>query len=212
MPTWSIMLFACFFIFFALFPKLHWCMYIPAQNVLLPFSTQVRERLLYTENRLQGLFLEMNPDGSVRGSPVERQNCVLELRSVKAGETVIKSVATSLYLCVDDEDNLKGQLQYSEKDCTFQEMLLEDGYSNFLSPHNHFPVSLLSKKSGQKHGGPFSRFLPIMNTVAVRGEDSQKQEVKEYNQDINLDSDDPLGMRHNSHIQTLFSPSMHTKK
>lgn len=35
---------------------------------------------------------------------------VLKLRSVKAGETVIKSVATSLYLCVDDEDNLKGQV------------------------------------------------------------------------------------------------------
>jgi len=27
------------------------------------------------ENRLQGLFLEMNPDGSVRGSPEQRQNC-----------------------------------------------------------------------------------------------------------------------------------------
>lgn len=91
-------------------------------------------------------------------------------------------------------------------------MLLEDGYSYFLSPHNQLPVSLLSKKSGQKHGAPFSQFLPIMNRVAGRGEDSLKQEVKEYIQDINLDSDDPLGMRHNSHIQTLFSPSMHTKK
>ncbi|ROL28033.1 Fibroblast growth factor 19 [Anabarilius grahami] len=185
-------------------------------NVLLPFSTQVRERLLYTENRLQGMFLEINPDGSVRGSPrcgvVRCAAGVLELRSVKAGETVIKSVATSLYLCVDDEDNLRGQLQYSEKDCTFQEMLLEDGYSYFLSPHNQLPVSLLSKKSGQKHGAPFSRFLPIMNTVVGRGEDSQIQEGKQYIQDINLDSDDPLGMRHQSHIQTLFSPSMHTKK
>lgn len=35
---------------------------------------------------------------------------VLQLRSVKAGETVIQSVATSLFLCVDDEDNLKGQV------------------------------------------------------------------------------------------------------
>jgi len=31
--------------------------------------------LFILENRLQGLFLEMNPDGSVRGSPEQRQNC-----------------------------------------------------------------------------------------------------------------------------------------
>lgn len=35
---------------------------------------------------------------------------VFNLRSVKAGETVIQSAATSLFLCVDDEDNLKGQV------------------------------------------------------------------------------------------------------
>ncbi len=35
---------------------------------------------------------------------------VFNLRSVKAGETVIQSTATSLFLCVDDEDNLKGQV------------------------------------------------------------------------------------------------------
>ncbi|KAG1967874.1 fibroblast growth factor [Pimephales promelas] len=168
----------------------------------------IRERLLYTENRLQGLFLEMNPDGSVRGSPEQRQNCVLKLRSVKAGKTVIQSAATSLFLCVDDEDNLKGQLQYSEGDCIFQE-LLEDGYSSFLSPHTQLPVSLRSKQSGQKHGAPLSRFLPIMNTVAA---DSQIQEVKQYIQDLNLNSDDPLGMGHRSHIQTIFSPSLYAKK
>ncbi|XP_067271537.1 fibroblast growth factor 21 [Pseudorasbora parva] len=207
MPTrsaWSMMFLASFFIFFTLFPTLCWCMYVPAQNVPLPFDTQVRELLLYTETKSHGLFLEMNPDGSVRGSPEKGQNCVLELRSVQAGETVIKSVATSLILCVDDEDNLKGQLQYIKKDCTFKELLLEDGYSAFLSPHTKLPVLLTSKQSGRKHGAPLSRFLPIMNKVA---EDSQIQAVKQY---INLDSDDPLGMGHQS--QTLFSPSLHTKK
>ncbi|XP_056309555.1 fibroblast growth factor 21 [Danio aesculapii] len=194
------MLLACFFIFFALFPHLRWCMYVPAQNVLLQFGTQVRERLLYTD----GLFLEMNPDGSVRGSPEKNQNCVLELRSVKAGETIIQSAATSFYLCVDDQDKLKGQHHYSALDCTFQELLL-DGYSLFLSPHSNLPVSLLSKR--QKHGNPLSRFLPVS-----RAEDSRAQEVKQYIQDINLDSDDPLGMGHRSHIQTVFSPSLHTKK
>ncbi|XP_077068738.1 fibroblast growth factor 21 [Siphateles boraxobius] len=203
------MLFACFFIIFSLFPTLLCSIYVPAQNVLLPFSTQVRKRLLYTENSLHGLFLEMNPDGSVRGSPERRQNCVLELRSVDAGETVIQSVATSLFLCVDDKDNLKGQRRYSKKDCTFKELLLEDGYSSFLSPHTQRPVSLFSKQSGQKHGVPPFRFLPIMTTVAA---DSQIQEVKQYIQDLNLESDDPLGMGHRSHIQTLFSPSLYTKK
>ncbi|XP_050962230.1 fibroblast growth factor 21 [Labeo rohita] len=209
------MLFTCFFMFFALFPSLHWCMYVPVQNVLLPFSTQVRECLLYTENRKHGLFLEMKPDGSVRGSPVQKRNCVLNLRSVKAGETVIQSSDTSLFLCVDDEDNLKGQPHYSEADCTFQELLLADGYSFFLSPHTKLPVSLLTKQSGQKHGAPLSRFLPVMNTqlaMAGKGEDSQIQEVKQYIKDINLDSDDPLGIGHQSHIQTVFSPSLHTKK
>jgi len=35
---------------------------------------------------------------------------VLKLRSVKAGKTVIQSAATSLFLCVDDKDDLKGQV------------------------------------------------------------------------------------------------------
>uniref|UniRef100_A0A673N0Z1 Fibroblast growth factor 21-like n=2 Tax=Sinocyclocheilus rhinocerous TaxID=307959 RepID=A0A673N0Z1_9TELE len=155
----------------------------------------------------------MKPDGSVRGSPVKKRNCVLNLRSVKAGETVIQSEATSLFLCVDDEDNLKGQLLYSEGDCTFQELLLEDGYSSFLSPHSKLPVSLLSKQSGQKRSAPRSRFLPVMNTqLAGKEEDIQIQDVKHYIKDINLDSDDPLGIGHQSHIQTVFSPSLHTKK
>lgn len=98
-------------------------------------------------------------------------------------------------------------MHYSKVDCTFHELLLEDGYSSFLSPHTQLPVSLLSKQSGQKQQAPLSRFLPIMNTVA---EDSQIQEVKQYIQDLNLDNDDPLGMGHRS--QTVFSPSMHTKK
>ncbi|XP_026064043.1 fibroblast growth factor 21-like [Carassius auratus] len=213
--TPPVMLFACFFIFFALCPPLHWCMYVPVESVLLPFSTQVRECLLYTDNRKYGLFLEMKPDGSVLGSQVQKPDCVLNLRSVKAGETVIQSAATSLFLCVDDEDNLKGQSHYTEGDCTFQELLLPDGYSYFLSPHTKNPVSLLSKKSGLKHSAPLSRFLPLVKTqlaMAEKGEDSQIQGGKQYIKDINLDSDDPLGIGHHSHIETVFSPSLHTRK
>ncbi|XP_051995548.1 fibroblast growth factor 21 [Xyrauchen texanus] len=157
----------------------------------------------------------MNADGSVRGSPVQNSNCVQELRSVKAGETVIRGVATSLFLCVNNAGNLRGQWDYTEEDCTFQELLLADGYSLFLSPHNGLPVSLLSNQLGQRYSAPFSRFLPIMNTqftASRNGENSQIHEVKQYIQDINLDSDDPLGMGHQSHIQIVFSPSLHTEK
>ncbi len=107
------------------------------------------------------------------------------------------------------------QSHYTEGDCTFQELLRSDGYTFFISPHTKNPVSLPSKHSGQKHGAPLSRFLPVMNTqlaMAGKGEDSQIQEVKPYIKDINLDSDDPLGIGHQSHIQTVFSPSLHTRK
>uniref|UniRef100_A0A673GFB6 Uncharacterized protein n=1 Tax=Sinocyclocheilus rhinocerous TaxID=307959 RepID=A0A673GFB6_9TELE len=83
------------------------------------------------------------------------------------------------------------QPHYTEGDCTFQELLLPDGYSYFLSPHTRNPMSLPSKQSGQKHGAPLSRFLPVMNTqlaMAGKGEDSQIQEGKQYIKDINLDS------------------------
>ncbi|XP_056608986.1 fibroblast growth factor 21 [Triplophysa dalaica] len=202
------MLFAWFVIFLVLFPSLHWCMYVPAHSVLFPFRTQVRELLLYTDDISQELFLEINADGSVSGSSVQSPNCVLELRSVKAGETVIKGVATSLFLCMDSEGKLRGQRGFAEKDCVFQELILEDGYTCFRSPHNGLSVSLPSKQPRQKHGPSLSRFLPIMN----KQEDSQIQDVKQYFQDVNLDSGDPLGMGHQLHIQSIYSPSLHSKK
>ncbi|KAJ8364279.1 hypothetical protein SKAU_G00131100 [Synaphobranchus kaupii] len=69
----------------------------------------VRERHLYTANRRQGLFLEMGTEGAVRGTPEQTANSVLELRSVRAGETVIRGVSSSLYLCVDRNGHLRGQ-------------------------------------------------------------------------------------------------------
>ncbi|TRY87794.1 hypothetical protein DNTS_015701 [Danionella cerebrum] len=201
------MLLASFFILFQLFASLGWCLYVPAQNVLLLFESQVRERLLYTENRTHGLFLQMNSDGTVTGSTIETQYCVLELLSVKSGQTVIKSKARSLYLCVNEQNNLRGQVEYSAKDCTFQELLLEDGYSFFLSPHNKLPLSLL--EHSQRHRAPLSyfRFLPVQNTVSGRVEEL---DPSSHHQDLNLDSDDPEGM--SSRIQSIFSPSLHSRK
>ncbi|XP_051987513.1 fibroblast growth factor 21-like [Xyrauchen texanus] len=179
-------------------------MYVPVQSVLAPFSSQVREQLLYIENPKQELFLEMNADGSVKGSTEPNSNCVLELRSVKAGVTVIRGVVTSLFLCVNKEGIPRGQKDYTEKDCTFDEQLLEDGYSHFNG--------LTVLQPGKRYKIKSSRFLPVLNTQLARGEDSQIHKVEQHIQDINLNSDDPLGMRHQSHIQTIFSPSLHTKK
>ncbi|XP_073713424.1 fibroblast growth factor 21 isoform X1 [Misgurnus anguillicaudatus] len=216
MPTCtaqSIMFFAALFSFLIVFPHLHLCMYVPAQSVLLLFSSQVREQLLYTENKIRGLFLEISDDGSVKGSSTQNRNCVLEMRSVKAGGTVIRGVASSLFLCVNNEGQLRGQGEYAEEDCIFKELLLENGYSCFLSPHNGLSVSLLSSKQSRlKHCPESSLFLPIIPTqfMIPARENSQIQEVKQYIQDVNLDSDDPLGMAHQSHIQSIFSPSLYT--
>ncbi|KAJ8402524.1 hypothetical protein AAFF_G00366070 [Aldrovandia affinis] len=58
---------------FVLFLPLSLCFYVPNQSLPLFFDDQVRERHLYTENKRQGLFLELVPDGSVRGLPSRQQ-------------------------------------------------------------------------------------------------------------------------------------------
>ncbi|XP_066497956.1 fibroblast growth factor 21 [Hoplias malabaricus] len=179
------------------------CGCVPADSVLAPFAGLVRERLLYTEDRTQGLFLEIVGDGSVKASPSLSANCVLELWSVKSGETVIKGVETSLFLCVNPEGHLRGQWHYSEEDCTFRE-LLENLYTLFLSPHTRLPVSLHYKRAGKKRGHLLSRFLPLPSTLFVKGE----KERKEPSVDVN--SDDPFGFGLESQIH--YSPSMHKKK
>ncbi|KPP64211.1 fibroblast growth factor 21-like [Scleropages formosus] len=77
----------------------------------LHFHDQVRQRHLYTESSRRGLFLEIAPDGAVRGTPVQTLNSVLELRSVQAGQTVIQGVRSSLYLCVDGDGHLRGRVR-----------------------------------------------------------------------------------------------------
>ncbi|KAL4617851.1 fibroblast growth factor 21-like isoform X1 [Arapaima gigas] len=166
-------------------------------NPLLSFSDQVRERHLYTANKRHGLFLEMAPDGIVRGTPIQTANSVLELRSVRAGQTVIRGVSSSLYLCADERGQLRGQRTYAEADCTFNELLLEDGYTLFLSVRHRLPVSLTTRRSAGNHIPPFSHFLPVRNQLFTgqqgeEEEDRSKMPNKDY---VDLNSDDPFGMR-----------------
>ncbi|CAL8379664.1 fibroblast growth factor 21 [Gadus morhua] len=175
--------------------------YVPDSGPLLWLGDQVRERHLYTESHRRGLFLEMSPDGQVTGSAAQTPLSVLELRSVRAGDTVIRARLSSLYLCVDRAGHLTGQRQYTESDCTFREVILEDGYTHFLSVHHGLPISLAPRHSPGRQGLRFSRFLPLRSSLS----EDRVAEAPQTAQALNLDSEDPLGMGLGSLLSPAFS-------
>eukprot|EP00064_Thunnus_orientalis_P005287 superscaffoldBa00000509_g5301 len=154
------------------------------------------------ENHRRGMYLQMTQDGRVSGSDAQTPYSVLELKSVERGHVVIKGQSTSLFLCMDSRGRLRGQRHYAEADCTFRELLLADGYTRFLSSHNGFPVSLASKHSPDRHSVPFTRFLPIRNTLTRVSVSEQPPDNEKY---FNVDSDDLLGMGLNSMSSPQFS-------
>ncbi|XP_044034501.1 fibroblast growth factor 21 isoform X1 [Siniperca chuatsi] len=179
--------------------------YLTDSNPLLSFNNQVRERHLYTDNHRRGMYLQMTLDGRVSGSDAQTLYSVLELKSVKPGHIVIKGQSSSLFLCMDSGGHLRGQRQYTEADCTFRELLLADGYTRFLSSHHGFPVSLASKHSPDRHTVPFTRFLPLRNTLAGESVSEQPPNNQRY---FNMDSDDLLGMALNVMVSPQFSADM----
>ncbi|XP_059180419.1 fibroblast growth factor 21 [Centropristis striata] len=176
--------------------------YLTDSNPLLSFDNQVREVHLYTDNHRRGMYLQMTLNGRVSGSDVQTPHSVLELKSVKPGHIAIKGQSSSLFLCMDGEGLLRGQGHYSEADCTFRELLLADGYTRFLSSHHGFPVSLASRNSPDRHTVPFTRFLPLRNTLS-RENVSEQPPNNERN--VNMDSDDLLGMGLNTLVSPQFS-------
>ncbi|CAL8263884.1 unnamed protein product [Arctogadus glacialis] len=181
--------------------------YVPDAGPLLWLGDQVRERHLYTgnhgdhESHRRGLFLEMSADGQVTGSAAQTPLSVLELRSVRAGDTVIRARLSSLYLCVDRAGHLTGQRQYTESDCTFREVILEDGYTHFLSVHHGLPISLAPRPPPGRQGLRFSRFLPLRSSLSEERVAAAPQAA----QALNLDSEDPLGMGLGSLLSPAFS-------
>ncbi|XP_073346476.1 fibroblast growth factor 21 [Pagrus major] len=175
--------------------------YLTDSNPLLSFNSQVREVHLYTDNHRRGMYLQMTPDGRVSGSDAQTLNSVLELKSVKSGHVVIKGQSSSLFLCMDSEGHLRGQSHYTDADCTFRELLLADGYTRFLSSHHGSPVSLASKQSPDRHTVPFTRFLPLRNTLARESVSEQPNNQRYFD----VDSDDPLGMGLNNVVSPQFS-------
>lgn len=143
-------------------------------------------------------------------------------------DIVIVGKSSSLFLCVDSTGRLRGQVQrvqntfmsfclfpgtlqcvccrfqrlYSEADCTFTELLLADGYTRFLSSHHGLPVSLASKQSLDRPAVPFTRFLPIGNTLMEESASEQTPSNQKY---FNVDSGDLLGMGLNPVVSPQFS-------
>lgn len=179
--------------------------YLPDSNPILSFSSQVREAHLYTDNHRRGMYLQMTQDGGVSGSGVPTLYTVLELKSIQTGLVVIKGRWSSLFLCVDSRGHLRGQTHYTETDCTFRELLLADGYTRFISSHYGFPVSLAPKHSQDRHAIPFTRFLPLRNTLSEEHVTEQPGGRQQY---VNLDSDDPLGMG----LNAVVSPQLLSHK
>lgn len=89
-----------------------------------------------------------------------------------------------------------------EVDCSFTELLLADGYTRFLSSHHGVPVSLASKHSTGQHAVPFTRFLPLRNSLAGQSVTEQPPNNEGY---FNVDSDDLLGMGLNAVGSPQFS-------
>ncbi|KAM6897485.1 fibroblast growth factor 21 [Xenentodon cancila] len=173
--------------------------YLPDSNPLLSFNNQVREVHLYTvlaaENHRRGMFLQINVDGRVTGSEAQTPYSLLQLKSVKAGYVVIKGQSSFLFLCVDSRGQLRGQRLYTEADCSFRELLLADGYTRFLSLHHGIPVSLASRHSPDPQAVPFTRFLPLTNTLNL---ESMSGNPPNNQKDFNMDSDDLLGIGRNA--------------
>ncbi|XP_061120758.1 fibroblast growth factor 21 [Syngnathus typhle] len=147
------------------------------------------------------MYLQISQDGSVSGSDVQTPNGVLQLQSVQPGHIAIKGQRSSLFLCADNAGSLRGRSSFSEDDCTFRELLLADGYTRFVSPHHGFALSLNPRRSPDGHAVPFTRFLPLRDTLP-RETASQRAPVRE---NFNLDSDDLLGMSQGSMLSPQFS-------
>ncbi|XP_037546801.1 fibroblast growth factor 21 [Nematolebias whitei] len=175
--------------------------YLPESNPLLSFKNHVREVHLYTENHRRGMFLQINLDGKVSGSDAQNAYSVLQLKSVKPGHVVIRGPSSSLFLCSDSGGHLRGQGVYEEADCCFTELLLADGYTRFLNAHHGTPVSLAPRLSPDQHSVPFTRFLPLGNTLPS---EILSEEPIKTQRNLNVGSDDPFGMG----LHTMVSPQL----
>nr|XP_010945226.1 fibroblast growth factor 21 [Camelus bactrianus] len=137
---------------------------IPDSSPLLQFGGQVRQRYLYTDDAQETeAHLEIRADGTVVGVARQSPESLLELKALKPGVIQILGVKTSRFLCQGPDGRLYGSLRFNPEACSFQELLLEDGYNVYQSEAFGFPLRLPPSSSSNRDPasrGP-SRFLPL---------------------------------------------------
>ncbi|KAM3833273.1 fibroblast growth factor 23 [Vipera latastei] len=112
---------------------------------------------LYTSSARRSFHLQIHPDGRVDGSPDQTVDSALIIKSEGAGYVVISGAKSGLFLCMDVNGNLFGSSFFSNEDCLFKHLMLENGYDVYQSPKHKHLVSLGKMKRS---------FFPSMNPPA----------------------------------------------
>ncbi|MGH0161800.1 UNVERIFIED_CONTAM: hypothetical protein FKN15_041388 [Acipenser sinensis] len=101
---------------------------------------------------------------------------------------------------MDHRGRLHGARSYSEPDCSFQELLLPDGYSVFLSARHSAVVSLGPARHRQHSPGkrlpPLSQFLPVLSLLPPQPQPGEFEALALQGliaHRLDLDSEDPFG-------------------
>ncbi|XP_075461560.1 fibroblast growth factor 21-like isoform X2 [Ascaphus truei] len=133
---------------------------------------------------------------------MERES-LLEIKAVKPRILVMRGKTSTRYLCMDSSRHLYGSETYKENDCNFREVLLEDGYNVYYSEKHNSPLTLTPTRLGKPTGKEMSRFLPRDS----RGESRIPMEFTAdpcdlQGRNLNVESDDPLGVKDQSNILT----------
>ncbi|XP_039366080.1 fibroblast growth factor 21 [Mauremys mutica] len=180
----------------------------PLQNSspLYQFDGQVRLRHLYTANAHTQLYLEITPQGEVRGAPDQTPYSLMEIKAVKPGVIRMQAMKTLLFLCMDPSGHLHGASSYSEEACNFREKVQRDGYNLYFSESHKVPVSLRPAEGPPGRGRPAPRlfhFLPMVSRVPV------EPVLLEYDfygdPPLDVESSDPLSMM--GRLSRVLSPS-----
>ncbi|CAM4618556.1 fibroblast growth factor 21 [Lepidochelys kempii] len=180
----------------------------PLQNSspLYQFDGQVRLRHLYTANTHTQLYLEITPQGEVRGAPDQTPYSLMEIKAVKPGVIRMQGMKTLLFLCMDPSGHLHGASSYSEA-CNFREKVQRDGYNLYFSETRNIPVSLRPAEGppgGRVPPAPrLFHFLPMVSRVPV------EPVLLEYDfygdPPLDVESSDPLSMM--GRLSRVLSPS-----
>ncbi|KAJ7985786.1 hypothetical protein DPEC_G00344090 [Dallia pectoralis] len=145
------------------------CLPLPdsGPHIAMGWGQTVRLRHLYAAKH--GLHLLIDHNGKVQGSLQQSTHSLVEIRPVDTGCVAIKGVAASLYLCMERNGRLYSSQTYIKDDCTFNERILPDGYTIYVSRQHGTLVSLGGSRRSvhrqDQDAAALSQFLPRMSTL-----------------------------------------------